>query len=158
MPAGGLQTEAQANGTAYGYFQAKGLSSTAQAASYQVSYYESQIAQVQTADDLVGDARLLDVALTSVGLDSSTTSTTFVWQVLTSDPADPDSVLNKMSEATTSDIDRKAKFKASAGDVHLRYAGQCRGGRGAERRCDHRDHRRLSPIPLPDRRAAEGSL
>ncbi|MCB8839060.1 DUF1217 domain-containing protein [Aurantimonas sp. VKM B-3413] len=111
-PAGGLQTAAQANGTVYSYFQAKGLAATAQAASYQVSYYEAQIGQVQTADDFVGDARLLDVALTSVGLDSLTTSSTFVWQVLTSDLADPDSVLNKMSEATGSDIERKAKFKA----------------------------------------------
>ncbi|MEX6508073.1 DUF1217 domain-containing protein [Jiella sp. M17.18] len=128
VPAGALQDAAAANTTVYNYFNAKGLGSTAQAASYQVSYYEQQIGQVKTADDFVNDKRLLGIALTSVGLDPATTSSTFVWQVLTSDPNDPNSVLNKMSTATGADQDRKAQFQALAAAFDFDTQGNAGAG------------------------------
>ena len=89
VPPGGLQTASQANGTAYSYLDQQGLAATSQAAAYQVSYYDQQIRTVRTADDFIGDQRLLSTALVSVGLDPSIELPAFVWQIVTSDPTDP---------------------------------------------------------------------
>jgi hypothetical protein len=55
------------------------------------SYYQANIGKVQTADDLVGDPKLLDVALAAYGIDPTKVSTDVVRQLLTnSRTASPD--------------------------------------------------------------------
>ncbi|MCQ0988350.1 DUF1217 domain-containing protein [Jiella marina] len=114
VPDGGLMSEAEANSTAYLYYTNRGAEASPQAAALQVDYYEATIGSVESADDLIENPRLLNVALTSVGLDPSIESKTYVWQMLTSDQSDPDSALNRMSEATTELKARKQQYMALA--------------------------------------------
>lgn len=131
-PAEGLQSAAETNSTAYLYYQQKGLSASPQAAALQASYYEAEIGSVETADDIIENPRLAEVALTSVGLDPSIESPTFVWNVLTSDLSDPDSVVNKMSEETTTDRTRKAQYIALAEMFQFQSDGSLADGDSAQ--------------------------
>ena len=128
VPAGGLQTAAEANTTAYDYLAQKGLAATPLAASYQVDYYESEIGKVTNAADFVGDPRLLDVALTSVGLNPDYETSSFVWTILTSDPADPNSALNKMKEDTEAAATRKQQYKDLLPRFHFDAQGNIPAG------------------------------
>lgn len=112
VPSGGLMSAEAAKAVAYDYYVAMGLEATPQAAALQVEYYEARIGDVQTADDLVGDSRLLSVALTSVGLDPSIELSAFAWQMLTSDPDDPSSKLATMPEDTSEQKARKSSYMA----------------------------------------------
>lgn len=114
VPAGGLQDAEHANSTAYLYYKQKGLEASPQAAALQVSYYESKIGGITSADALIENTRLLEVALTAVGLDSSIESPAYVWNILTSDRSNPNSVLNKMPETTTAERTRKQQYTALA--------------------------------------------
>ncbi|MCE7029119.1 DUF1217 domain-containing protein [Jiella avicenniae] len=131
-PADGLQSASERNSTAYLYYQQKGLEVSPQAAALQVSYYEAEIGNVATADDIIGNPRLFQVALTSVGLDPSIESPAFVWNVLTSDLSDPKSVVNKMSEATTTDKTRKEQYIALARMFQFQTDGSLADGAGAQ--------------------------
>ncbi|WP_040325928.1 DUF1217 domain-containing protein [Aurantimonas manganoxydans] len=110
IPAGGLQSEKEANNTVFEYFAKKGLATSEQAAAYQVSYYESEIAKIRTADELVNDPRLFGIALSSVGL-SDSEMPSYAWTLITSDPDDPNSDLNQMPEDTPASLARKEKYK-----------------------------------------------
>jgi hypothetical protein len=51
-----------------------------------VQYYQANIGNVRSANDLLGDPKLLDVALTAYGITPSSVSTATVQQLLTQDP------------------------------------------------------------------------
>ena len=131
-PADGLQSASEKNSTAYLYYQQKGLEASPQAAALQVSYYEAEIGNVETADDIIENPRLYQVALTAVGLDPSIESSAFVWNVLTSDLSDPKSVVNKMSEATTTDKTRKEQYLALARMFQFQTDGSLADGDSAQ--------------------------
>ena len=59
-------------------------------------YFAAHIGEVNTADDLVGDYRLLKVALGAFGLDADLPNKAFVRKVLAEGSLDPDSFANRM--------------------------------------------------------------
>ncbi|MBN9280962.1 MAG: DUF1217 domain-containing protein, partial [Hyphomicrobium denitrificans] len=59
------------------------------------AYYQANIGNVASVDDLVGNTRLLNYALTAYGIDASIASASAINQVLTSDLSDPGSFANQ---------------------------------------------------------------
>ena len=132
VPATGLQSAEQANTTVYAYLQQKGAAASPQTAAYQVSYYDSLVATVSTADEFVQSPRLLDVALTSVGLNPNVENPAYVWQVLTSDPADPSSILSQMPTDTDAARTRKAQLVELASRYNFDTQGNLPAGQPAQ--------------------------
>ena len=60
------------------------------------AYYQANIGNVTSVDDLINNKRLLNYALTAYGLDPNIMSDTTIRQVLTSDLSDPNSVANQL--------------------------------------------------------------
>ncbi|MBB4003276.1 DUF1217 domain-containing protein [Aurantimonas endophytica] len=131
-PAGGLQSPSHANTTVFAYLDRKGLGGSPQAAAYQVSYYEAEIVDVRTADDLVGNIRLFGVALSSVGLDAGVETPAFAWTILTSDPADPQSALNRMAEDTPEKLLRKQQYRTLVERFNFDAQGNVPAGESAQ--------------------------
>ncbi|MFT3730158.1 MAG: DUF1217 domain-containing protein [Hyphomicrobium sp.] len=94
---GTAQSSANISTTVYQYFNATGTGSTAAAESYKIQYFKSAISSVTSADDLINNYALYDVALTAVGLTPATASKTLIKQVLTSDLSDSSSVANQQT-------------------------------------------------------------
>ncbi|OCW57902.1 DUF1217 domain-containing protein [Hoeflea olei] len=95
------QTESEITrvGTAY-YAAATRLDksdSNKQAAEKEVSYYRTQLQNLETLDDLLGDKRLMNVLLTSEGLDPKTLDQQTLRAILTSDLDDPNSFANQQN-------------------------------------------------------------
>ncbi|UIJ72335.1 DUF1217 domain-containing protein [Aurantimonas sp. HBX-1] len=132
VPAGGLQSASDTNTTVFAWLEQKGLGASPQAAAYQVSYYEAEIGAVRTADDLVGNIRLLTVALGSVGLNAGIETPAFAWTILTSDPADPQSALNRMAEATPEQLARKQQYRTFAERFNFDAQGNLPAGASAQ--------------------------
>ena len=65
-------------------------------AAAEAQYYQTRLATLTSADQLVGDERLFSYALTAFGLDPTIASETTIRNVLTSDLADPGSVANRL--------------------------------------------------------------
>ena len=107
---GGAQSKLETNETMRQYYEEKNLLASPASAMNDIEYWKLQIPSVRSVDQFVQDSRLLDVALRSVGLDAGIQSSEFVGKVLRSDPNDPNSPLNKMSEATEKDILTKTKY------------------------------------------------
>ncbi len=61
-----------------------------------VDYFSKNIAKVETAADLVGDYRLMKVALGAFGLDDDLPNKAFIQKVLEEGSLDPDSFANRM--------------------------------------------------------------
>jgi hypothetical protein len=83
--------------TVYRYYDVTGTGSSPDAAAFKTQYYKDNIANVTSVDDLLANNTLLDVALTSVGLDPVLQSKVTLRNVLTSDLSDPDSVANQQT-------------------------------------------------------------
>ena len=132
VPPGGLQTTDQSNTTVYAFLAQKGLGASPRAAAYQVEYYESLVAQVATADEFVGNPRILEVALTSVGLNARIESPAYVWQILTSDPADPSSALAQMPTDSDAARARKASYEVLASRYNFDTQGNVPAGQTAQ--------------------------
>ncbi|MER0238184.1 DUF1217 domain-containing protein [Fulvimarina sp. MAC8] len=98
--ASGLQSELEVNDTINSLYENKGLLGTLASTNNDIEYWNLRADSITTADQLTQDPRMLQVALRSFGIDADIQSSTFVYQILTSDPADPDSKLNKMPEGT----------------------------------------------------------
>jgi hypothetical protein len=60
------------------------------------AYYQANIGNVHSVDDLISNKRLLNYALTAYGLDPNITSDTTIKAVLTSDLSDPSSRANQL--------------------------------------------------------------
>ncbi|RJE83482.1 DUF1217 domain-containing protein [Paracoccus onubensis] len=80
----------------------------------EIDYYRDRIQHVETADDLVGDYRLLSVALKAHGLETEINYRGLIKKVLESDLSDPRSLANRLSDkrylrlAESFDFNRKA--------------------------------------------------
>ncbi|WAJ30200.1 DUF1217 domain-containing protein [Antarcticirhabdus aurantiaca] len=101
---GGILGSQSASDVVSRYYSNLGLSATPVAAAHETKYFEAKIATIRSVDELVGDQRLLNYVLTSVGLDPTYETPTYIASVLMDDPANPNGVLAKM----TADDARKA--------------------------------------------------
>jgi len=68
-------------------------------ASDDAAYYQANIGNVHSVDDLIKNTRLLNYALTAYGIDPTIASTATIKSVLTSDLSDPSSVANQLPAA-----------------------------------------------------------
>ncbi|HET6390029.1 DUF1217 domain-containing protein [Hyphomicrobium sp.] len=83
----GLYTQQQVN---------KGIAASAEA-----TYYQANIGNVTSVDQLMGNSRLLNFVMSAYGLGSSNATKATIRAVLTSDLSDPDSVANKMGASNS---------------------------------------------------------
>ena len=73
-------------------------------------YFEARISQVTTAEELVADRRLLSVALGAFGLEDDINSQFLVRKVLESNPGDPRSLANSMTDARYKQLSEAFRF------------------------------------------------
>lgn len=63
-----------------------------------IDYFKSKIGNVWTADQLVGDRRLLKIALGAFGLDADIDSKAFIKKILSENTLDDDALANKLAD------------------------------------------------------------
>jgi hypothetical protein len=89
-------------------------------------YFEAHINEVETAEDLVSDRRLLSVALGAFGLDDDLNNSFFVQKILEEGTLDPASLANKLSDSRYQDLAEafgfdlgvpNSKLSTFAGDI-----------------------------------------
>ena len=95
-----VQSDAQIRNTVYFNYDATGAGASPAGAAFKTQYYQNNISSVTTVDDLLGNDKLLDYALTAFGLDPALQSKITLRAVLTSDLSDPNSVANKQTSAS----------------------------------------------------------
>lgn len=78
------------------------------------TYFREQMPKASDADALVADYRLLKVALESVGLESDINNRFFIRKVLESDPDDPKSLANRLSDKRYVQLSRSFGFGTAA--------------------------------------------
>lgn len=61
-------------------------------------YFSTNLPSVKSADDLIGDYRLITVALRAFGLDADIGNKAFIRKVLESDPSDKGSLVNRLTD------------------------------------------------------------
>ncbi|MDB5409735.1 MAG: hypothetical protein JWL84_4647 [Rhodospirillales bacterium] len=86
------------------------------------SYYQANIGRVQTAADLVGDPKLLDIALGAYGIDATKVSTDVITQLLTNSRTAPTSVQAAAATLLQSDPN-VASFVAAFGSLSAQGGG-----------------------------------
>lgn len=124
VPSGGAaQSADQLNQTVYLNYVKSGNGDTPAAAAFNTTYYGNAIASVTSVDDLLGNDRLLDYALTAYGIDPSTASPTMIRQVLTSDLSDPSSYANTLTDT---------RYRTLAAAFHFGTDGSVVGTDGAQ--------------------------
>lgn len=74
------------------------------------NYYTSTIGSITNVDDFLKDQRLVNYALDAFNLKSANLSTTDLRQILTSDPTDPNSYINKPENASYRALDVAFNF------------------------------------------------
>ncbi|MDT1061440.1 DUF1217 domain-containing protein [Paracoccus sp. CPCC 101403] len=62
------------------------------------TYFAEKLPQVKTADQMVSDYRLLNVALRAFGLEADMKNRLFIKKVLEADPNDSNSIVNRLSD------------------------------------------------------------
>ena len=116
-PSGGVSTvmaPAQSNdaiaSTVASYLAAVPTDGTSRAiAKTESAYYSNAVAGLTKVDDLLGDSRLVAYLTKAFALPANVTSTT-LRQVLTSDPADPTSTLNLVSDPSLKAVGQAFSF------------------------------------------------
>ncbi len=78
-------------------------------------YFEANIGSIQTAEDLVADRRLLNVALAAFGLEDDINAKAFVQQVLESDPDNPEALASKLTDQRYTSLSEAFGFGAEEG-------------------------------------------
>ncbi|WP_413712265.1 DUF1217 domain-containing protein [Rhizobium sp. Rhizsp82] len=68
------------------------------AISEETDYFQEKIGSITSVDDLLSNTRLTNFTLKAFGLSTEYTSTSFLRNVLTSDPDDPDSFVNQLGD------------------------------------------------------------
>lgn len=113
VAAGGTaQSDAQIQNTVYLNYDATGAGASPAGAAFKTQYYQDNISNVTTVDDLLGNDKLLDYALTAFGLDPALQSKVTLRAVLTSDLSDPNSVANKQTSASYRALAAAFNFQA----------------------------------------------
>ncbi len=74
------------------------------------TYYATTIGTISNVDDFLKDSRLVNYALSAYGLTKDSLSTTQLRQILTSDPLDPSSFINKPENAKYRPLDVAYNF------------------------------------------------
>ncbi|SDY44027.1 Protein of unknown function [Jannaschia faecimaris] len=75
-----------------------------------LNYFEENIGSIKTAEQLVGDYRLLSVALGAFGLSDDINSKFLIKRVLEEGTIDPDSLANRLSDKRYRDLSRAFGF------------------------------------------------
>ncbi len=84
----------------------------ASTASGEATYYQANIGNITSVDQLLANPRLYDVAVRSYGLDPDLVSKSTIRAVLTSDLSDPNSVANTLSNAAYKSLAQAFNFNA----------------------------------------------
>jgi len=111
-PGVSAQTAAQVADTIYYNYGAKGAGSSPAMAAFLTQNYENLIGGIATAQQLLADDKLLNFALTAVGLNPNLQSKAQLLDVLTSDLSDPDSVANSLGQTQYRQLAALFNFKA----------------------------------------------
>ncbi|WP_137135541.1 DUF1217 domain-containing protein [Rhizobium sp. FKY42] len=80
------------------------LTSAQTKAKEEVSYYSKQMVEIETASQFLSDSRLVNVLLTSYGVDPKDVSSDFLKQVFSSDLLDPNSFVNQQKDGVWAEI------------------------------------------------------
>ena len=120
---GVAQSAAAARETVLLNYERSGNGASPAAAAASVAYYRDAMAGVTSVDDLLGNGRLFDFALTAFGLDPSLHPASFIREVLTSDLSDPDSVANSIPDG---------RYRALAAAFNFDTDGTVKGGGAAQ--------------------------
>jgi len=83
-----------------------------------INYFRTEIAKVQSPDDLTKNYRLLKFVLTAFGLDSQINSQALIKQVLSSDLTDSQSIANKLVDPRYKQLAQAFNF-AAGGNANL---------------------------------------
>lgn len=90
---------------------------TAYAQSSQVKlvskYFSDNASKIRDVDDLIGDQKIFSVVLTAFGLDSDIKNKYFIKKILTSDPDDKNSFVNRISDKKYLDMCKALAFPSS---------------------------------------------
>ncbi|MCO5731090.1 DUF1217 domain-containing protein [Rhizobium sp. SSA_523] len=70
----------------------------------EVAYYTDKMQKIQTADEFINDPKLVNIVLTSYGIDPKTVKKDFLKQVFASDLKDPNSFVNKQTNTVWAEI------------------------------------------------------
>lgn len=70
----------------------------------EVTYYSEKMLSIQTASEFINDERLVNVLLTSYGVDPESVDSDFLKQVFSSDLSDADSFVNKQADTVWAEI------------------------------------------------------
>lgn len=76
----------------------------------EIAYFREKAAQVTTPEEFLKDYRLLKFTLEAYGMASQIQYPFRIKQILTSDPLDPDALLNKMSDPSYQEINSAFDF------------------------------------------------
>jgi Protein of unknown function (DUF1217) len=82
-----------------------------------IAYFRQAMAKVDSADDITGDYRLFKFVLSAFGLDSQINAKALMKKVLAEDPADPDSISNKLVDSHYRDIAKAFDFAGGSVDL-----------------------------------------
>ena len=74
-------------------------------------YFEAKIGEINTAEELVGDRRLLRVALGAFGLQDDINNKAFIRKILEGGVIDPKSLANKLSDSRYRDFSKAFGFE-----------------------------------------------
>jgi hypothetical protein len=112
VPAGSTAMSAEkAERLVYDFNVAHDNLASSQSAAQETKYFLAKAATATSVSDLTGDPRVANYLVTAFNLDS-TTSAAYVASILSSDPADPSSVLGQASTATPAQAAYKQKLVA----------------------------------------------
>ncbi len=90
------------------------MTAAAPAVKNAVSYYAENIGKVKTADEFVGNFRLLSFALNAYGLSDQINSAALIKQVILGGTADPASLANKLSDPRWRNFAKAFDFSGQA--------------------------------------------
>lgn len=107
-----------------------GNGGSAQAAAHNTRYYADMIGGVDNVTDIVNDPRMLEYIQTAFTLPNTTPD--YIKRILTSDPSDPNSTLNKAPIATSADIAYKERLTLLRQAFNFDTAGAVPAGQSAQ--------------------------
>ncbi len=93
----------------------------------EAKYYTETIQKIDTRDQLLKDRKLLDIMLTSRGIDPSTVTNDFLKKAFTSDLTDPTSFINTQPDKRFAQIIGTFNFNAK-GDIDRSKGGAAQNG------------------------------
>jgi hypothetical protein len=93
----------------------------------EAKYYTDAMQRIGSRDELLADRKTLDILLISKGIDPATVTNDFLKQAFTSDPADPESFVNKQTDKRFAQIVGTFNFD-SKGEIDRSSAGEAQNG------------------------------